>query len=165
MSREQFVGTWKLSSCIWTDSAGRLSYPYGHDPQGYLIYTSDGFVAVNFMSANRRRFVSDDPLGGSIEERRAGKKTYQSYCGTFEVGGDCVIHHVEVSLFPNWVGSKQERFYRFSGNQLTLSTHPLLLRGAEHRAELVWERVLQHAPTERDAGETHGQETVSSDHP
>jgi hypothetical protein len=50
------------------------------------------------------------------------------------------VHHVEVSLFPNWVGSAQERVYACSGDRLSLSTAPLLQRGSEQRAYLVWER-------------------------
>jgi hypothetical protein len=53
---------------------------------------------------------------------------------------DRVVHHVEVSLFPNWVGSAQVRHYELAGNRLTLSTAPLLQGGRERRAYLVWER-------------------------
>jgi hypothetical protein len=33
-----------------------------------------------------------------------------AYAGRYSFLGDHVIHHVELSLFPNWVGSDQERF-------------------------------------------------------
>jgi Lipocalin-like domain len=48
--------------------------------------------------------------------------------------GDTVLHHVELSLFPNWVGVTQERLVKISGDQLTLSTRPLLLQGRQQTA-------------------------------
>jgi Lipocalin-like domain len=52
-----------------------------------------------------------------------------------------VLHHVELSLFPNWVGVTQERLVKLSGDRLTLSTRPLLLQGRQQTAQLLWERV------------------------
>jgi Lipocalin-like domain len=55
--------------------------------------------------------------------------TYVSYCGRYEFHGDTVVHHVELSLFPNWVGVEQERLVEVRGNRMTLSTLPILLGG------------------------------------
>jgi hypothetical protein len=51
-----------------------------------------------------------------------------------------VIHHVALSLFPNWSGVDQKRLVEVTGNRLTLSTKRLLLDGIEQSARLVWER-------------------------
>jgi Lipocalin-like domain len=51
------------------------------------------------------------------------------------------MHYVELSLFPNWVGTTQERFLDLEGSTLTLSTDPVLYAGQQRRAYLVWERV------------------------
>ena len=56
---------------------------------------------------------------------------------------DTVVHHVEMSLFPNWIGGDQERLVDLRGNRLTLSTQALLLRGIQQTAHLIWERVLR----------------------
>ena len=37
---------------------------------------------------------------------------------------DRVLHHVEVSLFPNWENVTQERFAKLEGDRLTLSIAP-----------------------------------------
>lgn len=63
-----------------------------------------------------------------------------AYAGPYTVQEGKVVHRVEVSLFPNWVGSNQERFYKFAAERLSLSTAPLLVGGSERRAFLVWER-------------------------
>ena len=67
-------------------------------------------------------------------------QTYVSYCGTYEFSGSTVIHRVELSLFPNWVGVQQERLVELVGDRLVLSTRPILLRGMQRIARLTWER-------------------------
>jgi hypothetical protein len=52
-----------------------------------------------------------------------------------------VIHHVELSLFPNWVGGDQERWVELAGDRLILSASPLLLAGKLQVPRLVWSRV------------------------
>ncbi|HKZ81830.1 MAG TPA: lipocalin-like domain-containing protein [Pyrinomonadaceae bacterium] len=69
------------------------------------------------------------------------RKTSASYCGRYEFQGDRVMHYVELSLFPNWIGLSQERLLNLAGNRLRLSTRPMLLDGKQQTAQLVWERV------------------------
>ena len=141
MTEDLFIGTWRLVSCRWVDDDGRVTYPYGRSPVGYLIYTNTGHMAVNFMSATRRRFASENRMKGTPKEERAARKSYQSYSGRYEVRGDKIIHHVEVSLFPNWVGREQARFYELEGDRLCLSTEPLPFGKSHQTARLEWERV------------------------
>jgi hypothetical protein len=49
---------------------------------------------------------------------------------------DRVIHHVELSLFPNWVDSVQERRVELAGGRLIASVSPLLLGGQVAGARL-----------------------------
>jgi hypothetical protein len=52
---------------------------------------------------------------------------FVAYAGRYSFHGDRVVHHVELSLFPSWVGSDQERWVELAGDRLTLSASPLLL--------------------------------------
>ena len=45
--------------------------------------------------------------GGTDTRARAAFATFIAYGGRYEVTGDTVAHHVETSLFPNWVGTRQ----------------------------------------------------------
>jgi hypothetical protein len=54
---------------------------------------------------------------------------------------------VELSLFPDWVGSDQERSVKLAGARLTLSASPLLLAGKPQVPRLVWERVDLSPPS------------------
>ena len=105
------------------------------------MYNHGGYMSVAFMHANRPPFASKDMRAGTPEEKEAAFDSYQSYCGTYEVLDDKVVHHIEVSLYPNWIGVAQERFFDFDGDKLSLSTPPLLLDGVEQTAHLIWQRV------------------------
>jgi hypothetical protein len=105
-----------------------------------LIYSRDGSMSVAIMRVDRNRFAADDLMLGSLEEQAAAAAGYLSYAGRYEVRSGTVVHHVEISLFPNWVGTEQVRFYAFAGDRLTLSTGPMQLQGRDRRGFLVWER-------------------------
>lgn len=118
-----------------------MTYPVGKNPVGYIMYNAEGYMAVALMASNRKRFSSIDIMGGTTEEIVAAYGTYLSYCGKYAVTEDRVIHHVEVSSYPNWIGQDQVRFYKFEGNKLILSTPFMILGGKQQRGYLIWERM------------------------
>jgi len=140
---EDFVGTWRLTSWENTGSDGSTVDPLGADPVGYIFYNHDGYMSVAIMAASRTPYREPDAFGGTPQERSDAISTYLSYAGPFEVRSEegTVIHHIEVSSFPNWVGKDQVRFATIDGDLLTLSTKPMLFQGVERSASLVWERV------------------------
>jgi hypothetical protein len=93
------------------------------------------------MRHDRMQFTAGDLLRASAEEKARAAETYMTYCGRYEFHGDTVVHHVELSLFPNWVGVDQERLVEVTGNRLTVSTRPMLLDGIQRSGHLIWERV------------------------
>jgi hypothetical protein len=141
MSSNLLVGTWKLLSWENRTVDGEVSYPLGEDASGYIAYNEDGYMFVAIMRSARKPFATGDLLSGSAAEKAGAAETYVSYCGRYDFYGDTVIHHVELSLFPNWVGVAQERLVKIEGDRLTLSTHSLLLAGRQQTAHLLWERV------------------------
>jgi hypothetical protein len=141
MASNPLIGTWRLLS--WQNRSvedGQVSYPLGEDATGYIMYNEDGYMFVAIMAPHRLRFAHDDLLSATKEEAQA-EETYLSYCGRYSFEGDKVVHHVEMSLFPNWIGVDQERLVDLRRSRLTLSTRALLLRGIQQTAHLIWERV------------------------
>ncbi|HLZ22883.1 MAG TPA: lipocalin-like domain-containing protein [Ktedonobacterales bacterium] len=142
MADVRFSGTWRLVSFESRAEDGTVSYPFGPDARGYIIYGADGYMAVVLQPAERRQFAKNDYQGGTLEERAAAGEHFISYAGRFEVvPGDTVVHHVEVSFFPNWIGTAQQRLFHFQGNQLMLSTRPMQVAGRIVTSQLIWERV------------------------
>jgi len=141
MAPNPLIGTWRLVSWENRSVDGQISYPLGEDAVGYIMYNQNGYMFVAIARPNRAKFAAGDLLGGSTEERAQAAGTYVSYCGRYEFRGDTVVHHVDLSSFPNWVGVDQERLVELTGNRLTLSTRPILLGGLQQTAHLIWERV------------------------
>ncbi len=141
MVKHSLVGTWRLVAWENRDAQGQVTWPVGHAARGYIMYTADGYMSVQIMTANRPLFAADDLLTGSSAEKAGAAETYIAYAGRYERRANTVIHHVELSLFPNWVGTQQERLLEVSGDRLILSTAPLLLGGKQQTAHLIWERV------------------------
>ena len=142
MESNPLIGTWRLLS--WENKSvedAQVSYPLGKDATGYIIYNEDGYMFVAIMAPHRLRFAHGDLLSATKEEEALAEETYVSYCGRYDFEGDTVVHHVEMSLFPNWIWGDQERLVDLRANRLTLSTRPLLLRGIQQTAHLIWERV------------------------
>jgi hypothetical protein len=146
MSVEQLIGTWKLVSSefkyIYSD--GQMVYPLGRDAAGLLIYTSSGYMSAQLMRPGRPSFESGNLNRGTLEEIRAAFHGYISYYGTYHVNTEqhVIIHHVEGSYFPNWMGQDLVRFFQLSGDQLTLTSAPIQVGSREMSAQLIWERVL-----------------------
>ena len=136
---DDFVGSWRLLSVETRKEDGSLHR--SGKRTGYLIYSVDGYMSVAFMKDGRSNFASGDIRGGTGEEKIEAFNGYVSYSGRFEVEGNSVIHDIEVSLFPNWIGERQERFYKFEENRLTLSTPLQLVGGMKLSSHLVWEKM------------------------
>ncbi|NEQ34981.1 MAG: lipocalin-like domain-containing protein [Okeania sp. SIO3I5] len=147
MTQNQFVGTWQLVSFELKDVNGEVSYPYGKDTIGYLMYAEDGYMSVVIMAANRSNFSSEDFFGGSTQEKANAMETYLSYCGRYEIKDKKVIHHIKASLFPNLVGIDQERFFEFTENYLSLTTPSFKKSDKRLTAHLMWERCTKTIPT------------------
>lgn len=143
MDRTALIGSWRLLS--WRtlgeaeDGSERIAYPMGERASGVIQYGADGRMSVLIARGDREPFAGGDFLGGTPEERARAYRSFIAYAGTFEVGDGRVLHHVDISSFPNWAGSVQERFARFEDGRLVLSTAPILTDGRSRRSELHWE--------------------------
>ena len=150
---DPLAGGWRLRS--WENRAadGGVTYPMGRDPLGYLLYTADGRFSVTISRRRRAPFAADDLLGGSAEEKVTAAEGFTAYAGRYTFDGERVVHHVELSLFPNWVGTDQERAVEIFEDRLTLSAGPMLLAGKQQVARVVWERVGESGLAAADRGD------------
>ena len=76
-----------------------------------------------------------------VEEQAEAFKTFLAYAGRYTLGQDKVIHHVELSLIPNYAGKDLVRSVKFQGDQIVLVTPPTLMNGSIQSIELVWQRL------------------------
>ena len=113
----------------------------GDAPDGLLAYTATGTMVGIMGPAGRPRFETDDVTGGTDAERAAAFASFIAYGGRYEISGDTVTHHVETSLFPNWIGTRQQRQWALdaTGRHLTLTSPPLVLGGVTRVQRLTWD--------------------------
>ena len=140
---DQFTGTWWLLACEGRWSDGRISKPYGDEPSGLLMYDGQGSFSGQIMTQGRPNFATGNLLKGSDAEVRAAFEGYVAYYGSYTVDETegLMIHQVEGSFFPNWIGDTQVRKFEFSGDgRLQLSTLPIKGSRADLTVVLLWER-------------------------
>jgi hypothetical protein len=136
---EKLVGTYKLLSWENRHESGETSYPLGADAQGYINYAPDGYMFVHIMAANRKAYSSGDLFGGETGEIVDGANSHISYCGTYRIENDEVVHTVHISSFPNWVMTEQRRLFEFKNGNLLLSVQGLKIGNERVEAYLIWQ--------------------------
>jgi hypothetical protein len=139
---KQLAGVWRLVSSEFRTSGGEVIYPLGEDAQGQAIFTETGFISGQLMRQGRPQFASGNQASGTAQEMEAALQGYVAYYGTCEVDVEkqTLTTHVEGSMYPNWVGGFQTRFYQLNDKQLTLTTPPITIGEEEITGVLVWER-------------------------
>jgi len=144
-AHEQFCGTWRLLSWTIAQADGAvIDSPLGRDARGWIMYHSAGHMSVALMRPDNPKFASDDLSEATPEEIKAAFRGYVGYCGSYEVNEreGFVIHRLQMSWFPNLVGTEQKRFFAFAGDRLTLKTPPMTLLGKDQVHRLVWQRLM-----------------------
>lgn len=143
MDRSHFVGRWRLLASEFRRTDGSVLHPFGTDAIGLLQYTPDGMISVQIMRAERPTFRRNDQFAGEPEEIRAAFEGYIAYFGRYDVDAEraSVLHRIEGSWFPNWVGQTHQRYAHFQGNRLTLTTPPFMGGREVLVGALVWERM------------------------
>lgn len=145
MEAAELVGVWRLVSWSARAADGTVTYPFGERATGQIIYTAGGEMAVQIAGAGRPDHPTEDPFAGNEAQQASAYRSYLAYRGRFAVDGDAVVHLVEESLFPNWVGGAQRRLVSFDGDDLVLSTAPMLVGGTTVVNELRWRRMRPEA--------------------
>ncbi|MCA1654657.1 MAG: lipocalin-like domain-containing protein [Sphingomicrobium sp.] len=134
------VGSWKLVSASAVSGEGRpIALPFGDSPSGEITYTGDGRVSV-LISHGGRKLLSADRIAAPTAEKAEAFATFFAYAGTYSVRRDQVVHHVEISSVPNWVGTDLVRAVKVTGNELTLTTPPITIGGVAQTTVLRWMR-------------------------
>ncbi|HSJ27069.1 MAG TPA: lipocalin-like domain-containing protein [Acidimicrobiia bacterium] len=117
------VGTWRLID--WTVSVGdAVTRPFGGEAEGLLTYTADGRMWATLQRRGRPALGTGTLAAATAEQRAAAALGYLSYTGSYTLDGDRVVHHVEMSLFPDWVGEDQVRLVEWVEGDLVLATPP-----------------------------------------
>jgi len=142
MQENKFVGTWKLLSFVIHFPDGTIMEPYGDNPMGMAMFDENNNFVAQLMKSDRKEFDANNQLGGTPDEIKEAFEGYTAYYGTYEVKDDkTLVNRVEGSLYPNWIGGEQIRYYEFYDNFCDLRTPPTKAGDIEYTGLLKWERV------------------------
>ena len=142
LTAADLVGTWRLRSWVAAAADGSTIEPFGPTPLGYVVYTDDGHMITTISEPDRDADDAGLP-SGSAAAASLVTSTFAAYSGAFQVNGDDVIHSVEMSLLPDWIGTEQRRHIELSddGRTLTLSTDPMVAGELRFVHSLSWHRI------------------------
>jgi hypothetical protein len=133
----RLVGVWSLVSYTEQRQDREESHPFSPHPQGFLIYTADGFVSAQLMKPGRAAFRSLDWHHGTPEEFQESASGYIAYCGRYEVDeNEATVTHIPVvALLPNLIQGRQCRSVELHGDRLILR-----VAGTPSASRLEWRR-------------------------
>lgn len=138
---DKIIGTWKLVSWkCWIADEPAVDY-FGENPSGILMYDANGYMNAQLTQAERIPFTSQSLQAGKAEEMQQAYQSYVAYYGRYyeRTPGE-IVHQIEGSLFPNWVGKEEVRFATLEENQLSLSTALMHAREKHMFFEAMWVR-------------------------
>lgn len=135
------VGTWRPISAT-LEVGGIKSHPYGPEPHGMLVFTSDMHFMMMLRDPRLPRFASNERGQGTDEENRAAMAGTIAIYGNYTVdaAGHFSGNTVQGSNFPNWIGdvrTTKELSMMVEGNRMTENFQ----RPGGANVVIVWERV------------------------
>ena len=138
---DRLVGTYRVLAMEHYTEDGEVGRPFSDAPRGIIVYTAEHYMTAVLMRPDRPPFATGDILAGSVSERAEAFATANAFAGRWELDGDEIVHHLEVTTFPNWAGTQQRRTFDLSETHLALYPPTMLMEGKLRRARVVCERV------------------------
>jgi hypothetical protein len=133
---KQLVGSWRLTSWVIQIVGGEAAEPFGPNPKGRAVFTSDGFAAFMIARPDRRPATNDTDSAALL-------KSLMVYTGKFTIDGDKLTTNVDLSWNELFTGTAQIRFFKLEGDRLSLRTAEqvsAVYPGKKVIGTLTWER-------------------------
>ena len=119
---KDLVGTWTLVSITLEYDGKKMDF-FGPNPQGQLTFDPNGRFSLVIARSDVPKFATNSRDAGSSEENKAVVQGSIAYFGTYSASeaGNVIKYHIDGSTYPNWQGTDQERLFKLSGDELTLT--------------------------------------------
>jgi hypothetical protein len=143
---DRLVGTYRLLSMEHFSEDGEVGRPFGENPKGFIIYTAEGYMSAILMRGDRPNFADADILAATDAERVDAFASSSAYAGRWEIVGDQIIHHLDVTTYPNWTGTEQPRHFELSDTHFTLFPPKMLMQGKIRHGRVHFERITKDQP-------------------
>ncbi|RLC54765.1 MAG: hypothetical protein DRI30_08650 [Chloroflexi bacterium] len=139
---DPLVGSWRLISAEGHSTDGSITYDWGREPLGRVMFDDGGRMSIHLVHPSRAPVASADFLRPTPEELKESWDGYFGYFGSYSVdeGAGVLTCHVEGAAYPNYIDSDQRRFFILEGDRLTLRTPPERAGDEDITYVIVWER-------------------------
>jgi len=120
---DKLVGTWRVVRFVDINPSGKVTYPFGQKPRGYVVYDPTGHLSVQIMRVPAQpTFVAGDDDKGTDAEVRGAYDGFVANFGTYRVdeAHSVVTHVVEGNLKPSYTGTEQPRPFKLDGDVLII---------------------------------------------
>ncbi len=139
LTAEEIQGHWELLDWVQEYDDGRRVRPFGDRVTGVISYL-DGRMSAVITPAERPRFTTGGQWDADASEQAAAYRTCLAYAGAYDYADGVMVHHVDISLFPNWVGMDQRRIVEWDGQTLRLTARLEADTPQARTAVLAWRR-------------------------
>jgi hypothetical protein len=120
LSAQDVVGTWHLLNlqfCLNEDGSKVLGEPAGPTPLGRITFTPEGYMSALITDPRIAHPIDKPWVNAEKDVQLKIAMALSAYCGKYKVsenknGELQIATQVEISLDPNWIGSKQVRNVR-----------------------------------------------------
>ncbi len=131
------------------------TFPYGIEPQGYLIYQPDGHMAAHIWNPARDLIASPNSVTSEAEKFFS----YLSYTGRYSITSGVISHDIGASTDPNFEGDSVARYWQVVEGGIVLNTAPLTkIHGIQSKSSaycsLRWKAITRACGTESDISGT-----------
>ncbi|NIB40529.1 lipocalin-like domain-containing protein [Pseudomaricurvus alkylphenolicus] len=140
MMKQHLLGLWNLMSMEQRYDDGRVVYPFGEDVQGKIFYGADGAMYCAIQKAGRPPFSTGKQWTASDEEKARAYDQYLTYFGRYTLSNDQVTHHIEISLFPDWIDNNQHRTVKLEAGVLYITARIEEGTPEARTSYLIWEK-------------------------
>ncbi|MEO6149218.1 MAG: lipocalin-like domain-containing protein [Mucilaginibacter sp.] len=137
---KQLIGSWSLVSFHQEDAEGKITYPFGENATGIIMYTPDGYMSAQIMRGEAAPVAYHGTPGDE----------YLAYTGRYHITADqhMLQHDSTICNIPEWLGRQQQRPVHIEGDFLHLSSNgPTLINDHWVSLKLVWKRNPVSDPT------------------
>jgi hypothetical protein len=132
----KLAGVWKLASWQVQYVGENPKEPFGSNPKGRLIVTTDGYWTVLITKAGR------EPAANNADRAKL-LRTMVGYSGQFKLEGDKITSSPDITWNEVGTGKNQVRYVKMDGEKLVISSPEqasVLEPGKRVTTTLTWER-------------------------
>jgi Lipocalin-like domain len=127
-----------VSITVQQPDNGPITNDLGPNPQGRLIFDSNGNYSLMVMAGDLPKFAENSRDRGTPTENQAVVKNSISHFGHYSVSDGDIDFKIEYSTFANWNTTQQQRSFTIEGDKLSYSFIPPT---SKVTVRLVWQRM------------------------